>query len=307
MGTILFILILFSVIWLSAWFWFFHKENASPAKMNKRIDNAFESGDYKKAKENLLKTPNLNSNTDALFKLGTSHFKLGEYEDAKKCFEQILKLTPKDINTLLNLAQLLEQQGNYEEAIEIYNKILSQNDKDILAYLRIGNIYSKQGKYESALEILEKAKQISPENIQIECSITRNKIELCDSESDEYKQLIDEYANFEGKEDLPNDFKFNLAKFYAKDGNIEGALEYCQKAIEESEHDVEAYQLQGLIKLISRDIAGAKNSLSIALNLQPSNTETHNIFSYLFCNQTDYCEKEKCRKKYYKLIEKYLK
>lgn len=307
-GLIFIILILFSIVWSLVWFWFFKNDKASIEKIYKSGDKAFEAGDYKKTKALLLSVPDLSANPDAKYKLGIAHLELGEYDAAKAIFEQILKTSPKNVGALSNLAKILQLQGKDNEALEAYSKIIKENSNDVNSYLAISDIYNKQGDYDKALETLEKIKSIVPDNAQVLFSIVKTKSASFDIESDDdYQQIIDEYTTLVGNPDLPKEFDIMLAKTYAKNGQIDEALVHCKKAIEINDSDIDAYRLLGLILLIKQDLAGAKNSLSMALNLKPSSVETHNIFSYLLCSQDKDCDREKCRKKYYKLIEKYIK
>lgn len=300
------ILIIFSIVWTLIWIWFFRGENPSVNVIG-LAKKAFKVGDYKAVKEILSEIQDTNMNNDSLYMLGISNLKLGKYDDAKTILEKILSSSPKDVKTLSNLAKVFELQHNYADAIATYNKALSENSKDAETYVSIANIHYEQEQYNESLEILEKANKIIPHNNKILCSIIRCKISLCDENTNEYQKLVQEYANFEGKKDLPLDYNITIAKIYAKNGEIDASFKHCLKASEIKEQEIDVYTLLGLIKLIKRDIKGAKESLTIALNLQPSNIEVHNIFSYLLCSQDNYCEKEQCRQKYYKLVEKYIK
>lgn len=302
-GLIFIILIVFSVVWLFIWLWFFRNGNA-PRKSKGAI-KAFEHGNYKKAKELLLKTPDLETNFENKYKLGLVHLKLDEYDEAKKCFEQVLKNSPKNFDALFNLAQVLQLQKKYTEALETYAKAAKENSKDIECSLNIGKIYYEQGDYNNALEVLEKTKEISPDNVQILFAIVKCKSELCDIENDaESQQIIDEYTKLVQSANLLKDFDISFAKVHAKIGNIDEAFQCCKNAIEKNAEDIEAYKLLGLIQLIQKDFSGAKNSLSIALNFQSNNPETHHLFSYLFCSHENGCALQRCRTKYYELLNK---
>lgn len=300
---VLIILIMFSIIWASVWIWFFKGGKFFGRKVRKAFNRAFELGNYKKAKSLLLRMSDLNKNPETKFKLGIVHLKLNEYEDAKNCFEQVLKISPKNFDALVNLAQVLQSQKEYDEAVKIYTDAIQQNDKDINCYLNIGLIHAEQGNYDNALKILEKAKELFPEDVQILFNIVKCKSELCDIENDsECQQIINEYTELMNKDNLPKDFHFSFAKMQARIGNIDEALELCKNAVKTNETDMEAYKLLGLMQLVKKDFSEAKNSLSMALNFEENNSETHHLFSYLFCSHEDGCALQKCRKKYYELI-----
>lgn len=304
-SLIFLILIIFSAVLFLGWFWFFMSEKSSDKNVFKAGVKAFEKGNYKKAKELLLKAPDIDTSFETKYNLGIVHLKLDEYDDAKKCFEQVLKSSPKNFDALFNLAQVLQLQEKYDEALEFYNKAIKENDKNVDCLLNIGNVHCKKGDYDKALEVLEKAKEILPDSAKVLFSIAKCKGELYVTENKgEYQQIIDEYNKLSGMPDLPLEFNISLAKVYAKNGDIDKALQHCKNAIEVNEEDIEAYKLLGLIQLIKKDFSGAKNSLAIALNFQSNNEETHHLFSYLFCSHEEGCALQQCRNKYYELIKK---
>lgn len=304
-GLILIILIVFSVVWLFVWLWFFKGGRFSGKNMLKSSINAFEQGNYKKAKELLLKIPDTDTNSETKYKLGLVHLKLSEYDNAKSCFEQVLKTSPKNFDALFNLAQILQLQEKYDESIEMYARAAKENNKNIECSLNIGDIYYEQGSYDKALEVLEKVKEIAPDNIQLLFSIVKCKSELCDMENEaERQQIIDEYTKLAENANLLKNFNISFAKVHAKIGNVLEAFKYCKDAIEANGEDIEAYKLLGLINLIQNDLPGAKNSLSIALNFQSNNVEIHHLLSYLFCIHEKGCALQQCRDKYYELVNK---
>lgn len=300
------ILIIFSIVFFLVWFWFFKNDQISNEKKYTAWQHAFDAGNYKKAKSIISQVSDFSINNDAKSKLGLTLIMMKEYDAAKTLFEEILKNSPSDTNALSHLAQIYRIQGRDAEALDLFTKILANNDKDVLALLNIGSIKIKQKCYTEALDVLEKAKITESENINVLFLITKCKGELC-NDPESCMQVIEEYKDLEERAISIDEYDISFAKLYAKAGKLDDALQYCKKALERNDADLEAYRLSGLIQLISNDLISAKNSLTMALNLQPGNVETHNIFSYLLCNQDSECEREACRLKYYNLIENYIK
>lgn len=58
--------------------------------------------------------------------LGMGGIKSGQYENAIKRFEAVLKIAPNDMEALLNLAETYDRMGNKEDAIKWYKTILPQ-------------------------------------------------------------------------------------------------------------------------------------------------------------------------------------
>lgn len=307
-GLIFLIIILFTVVLFLVWFWFYKGGSLFGnfgGNLKKAIKKDFEKGNYKKVKELLLKDPDLENNIDNKYKLAMAHLKLQEYEEAQVCFEDVLKKNPKHFEAMMGLAQSFQLQEKYPEAMEFYDKAYKENVKDMDCPLNMGEILFKTGEFEKALEILEKAKELAPENVKISFAIVKCKSEVCNVDNkEECQQIIDEFNKLAGKEDLPKEFDISIAKLYAKTGQIEDALYHCQNAVESNEKDIEAYKLLGLIQMLKKDLAGAKNSLSVALHLQSNNVEIHQLFSYLLCMHEDGCAMQKCRQKYFDLIRK---
>ena len=97
-------------------------------------------------------------------------------------YEQIIKNNPEDLNSYLRLGYIYEVRSiapfinDYDKALEYYLKALdltmsssSAGNTGIIIYLntRIGYIYFEKKKYSQAIEYLEKAKEMSPQNVEV--------------------------------------------------------------------------------------------------------------------------------------------
>lgn len=302
------ILIMFSALWLIVWGWFFRISKKTSIRFQDIGKKAFANGNYKKAKELLLKAMERGKNPDIKFKLAISYLNLKEYTNAQVLFEELLKDSPENIDIMLKLAETYGKQKKYVEALDIYTKILNKKPKDLHCLLKVANIYFEQEDFEKCIETLATIEKLAPGNKEALILSLKCKAELADPDNeDEYGNIINEYLAFSQKNETTPDFEISLAKVYAKNGDLTNALTTCKKAMEISTENVKAYQMLGLIQLIKKDYEGAKRTLNIALGFEPKNEETHNLFSYVLCQQVDGCPLKACREKYYKLIEKYLK
>lgn len=279
-GSLFLIFLMFSIALTVVWVWFYYN--------------------YKPSGED--------SSPDAKLKSGIAFLTSKDYNAAKACFENILKISPKNFEALFNLGNVLLLQKNYDEAITFINKALAENGNSVESYLKLGQVHFEKGDYTKALEAFEKAIGIEPENIEALFGIVKCKAELCNFENDEEcQQILDEYLKLADEQNLPSGFHISLAKVYAKKGQINDAYENCKKALEQDEQDIEVHKLFGLIQLIKKDFVGAKNSLAIALSFQSNNMEIHNIFSYVMCHQEKGCPLDDCREQYFELIKKHIK
>jgi len=164
----------------------------------------FNQGEYDKAIIEFEKSIELDaSHTESCYYLGQCYLQKGiiEYKNknilkayslyrkANKFaeqvipkYEKIIENNPKDLNSYLRLGYIYETRSivpfinEYNEALEYYLKALEletssspAGNTGITIYLntRIGYIYFEKKKYSQAIECLEKAKEMSPQNVEV--------------------------------------------------------------------------------------------------------------------------------------------
>lgn len=305
LSQIILIISIFTILLAFVWKWFFESVSEPDNDSYKLSKTAFKNGDYKKVKELLAGS---SSTKESKFMLGLSLLHLDELDAAKEAFLQVLKAVPNNIDAMLNLAKVSQKQKNYDEALEMYAKILSINPDNLEAILNMGLVNLDKGKINDAFTYLNKAKELSPDNPQVLYSIAKCKSVMCDMDNeDACKEALEEYTKLENNPNLPSEFNSDLARLYAKSGDVDKALACCQKVLLQESENLEIYKLLGLVQFIRQDYEAAKTTLSTAINLKPDDVEAHNILSYVLCQNEDACLREKCREKYYEVIKKYLK
>lgn len=301
------ILILFSLLWLIMWGWFYKVDKSTLARLQRVAQKAFDKGNYDKAKKLFQKSLRGNNDPSMKYKLALSQLNLKEYKSAQSTLEELLKVSPADEDILMSLAKTLELQKLYDESLDVCTKIVSQNPRNIDCLLNIAKIHLVKKDPQKCLEYLEQIKVLAPDSNKANLLSLQCRASICNVEDEgEYAELISDYLGSSENSELTSDFHFAFAKVYARNGDMLNSMTVCKKAIELNAEDVEAYQLMGLIQLLNNDFDAAKNTLNLALGFEPKNKETHNIFSYVLCQQVDNCPLQVCREKYYKLIEKYM-
>lgn len=308
--TIILMLCVYIILFTLAWFWFFKKEKSLCEKLYTAGLKAFDAKNFKKAKKYFSKIVFLNANyEDARYKLGITNFELKKLPEAKDCFENILKDTPKFFDALFYLGQILRIQKEYKKAEETINKALEENEKSHDCHFELGIILIGLEDYQKALESFKKAEELGSGNKLLPFYINKCNQELCDFDDDEQVDaIIKTYLALElaYKDNIPPGFNKAMANTYARHGNVDKALEYTKKSLLNNSEDVESYKLLALIQYSQKDYAGAKNSLSTALHLQPKDKELHTILSYSLCQDVDDCPLQKCREKYQEVMKKFL-
>jgi Flp pilus assembly protein TadD/tRNA A-37 threonylcarbamoyl transferase component Bud32 len=104
--------------------------------------------------------------------LGLVQMYLGSYREAETSFRKLLAQEPKDVFTLLNLADTVSLQGRQEEAAPIYRQVvreasLEAKDWQILSARAQALAHLKDSP--GAVEAVQKMLRIGPEGAQIAC------------------------------------------------------------------------------------------------------------------------------------------
>ena len=99
-----------------------------------------------------------NKDAFALFKLGMLAKKVGNFEDARKYFEQSHQAKPDFIKTEVNLANLKFEVGDLEGAEEDYKKLISKYPHVLPSYMNLSQIYTNQSRYLDGEAFMNQAK-----------------------------------------------------------------------------------------------------------------------------------------------------
>ena len=119
-------------------------------------------GQFEKAKkifeDNISINPN---NFDAMNNLGNTYKLLENYKDAELMYLKALKVNPNFSESLQNLANLKFELHNYDQALSLYNKAYDANPNNFLALYNLGLVYQALGKFENAEKTLKKVLKIN--------------------------------------------------------------------------------------------------------------------------------------------------
>jgi tetratricopeptide (TPR) repeat protein len=93
--------------------------------------------------------------------LGLSYTYLGRFDEAKKAFQNGLKLDPRNSFCLFNLGYIAEQQGDFTRAEAIFQKVLQLDPNFSNAQLELANLRIEAGRLPEAEQLLRKYIQVS--------------------------------------------------------------------------------------------------------------------------------------------------
>jgi tetratricopeptide (TPR) repeat protein len=125
--------------------------------------------DYADAIRWLEKAVALDStNKDVWYYLGRAYYTRARLVEARKAFQTILYLDPRNSRAENNLGLILETEGKPAAAMEAYGKAIAWQEQNSplgeQPYVNLGNLLMEQGQMKEAIEPLEKAVALAPNN-----------------------------------------------------------------------------------------------------------------------------------------------
>jgi tetratricopeptide (TPR) repeat protein len=107
-------------------------------------------------------------NIDAWYSLGRAYYTVARLDEARKAFQTVLELDPRNVKAETNLGLIHESSGEPAAAIEAYRRAISWQEESLRLseqpYVNLGNILMEQGQTKDALGPLEKAVALAPDN-----------------------------------------------------------------------------------------------------------------------------------------------
>lgn len=96
-------------------------------------------------------------------KMGIAYQMLFNLPDAIRCYEESLKLDPKNANVLNNLGTVYDSQKEYKTAVKMYHKALKIEPKSSLVLKNLGTDLLAQHQYKKGWEAYKTALAMDPE------------------------------------------------------------------------------------------------------------------------------------------------
>jgi len=149
-------------------------------------------------------------------KTGIAYHQMLRLDEARKAYEQAIKLKPDYVEALNNMGTIYYAKKSYRRAISWYNRALklsADQPRAASIYMNLGTAYFARKKYDQASEAYQTALKIDPD-------------------------VFEHHSNFgvmleERTVEERAKYHYYLAKLYAKSGRNELALQYLRKALEE--------------------------------------------------------------------------
>jgi Flp pilus assembly protein TadD len=95
-------------------------------------------------------------------------FAAHKFDEAEQKYQDVLKLDPKNVYTLGNLATIELEMDKTDEAETHLQEALAIKPADAFCLGALGNLRFRQGKYDQALDALSHAAQLKPDDAEIQ-------------------------------------------------------------------------------------------------------------------------------------------
>jgi tetratricopeptide (TPR) repeat protein len=255
--------------------------------------------------------PNNDGGAHELFVAALASYDAGDYEAARKGFEQVVAKAPQSLNAQFNLGLIAERQGRLAEAQTAYEKVLFLDQNHQASLLNLGRLYRLQDKFDQAISLYEKA--LKAPGREHDVALLNNltvayrlagRYELAEAtarrvlarskdNADAYKNLALIYYD-QGQyrlaelvsgnarklaESDPGVYN-NLGMIYLKLNDRPRALAQFQKAVSLDAKFAPGHMNIGAMALAYRDYVGAERAFAKAMELDPLSYEGQLFYAY---------------------------
>jgi len=146
-------------------------------------------------------------------KTGIAYHQLMQLDNARRCYEQAVKLKPEYHEAVNNLGTIWYAKKNYRRAINQYKKAIKLSPDSASIHSNLGTAYFARKQTDLAMEEFRRALELDPNVFEHHSS---------------YGVMLQERS----VEDRAK-FHYSMAALYAQGGRNDLALQYLRKALEE--------------------------------------------------------------------------
>ena len=143
------------------------KENHKNAKALECIGVAYNNAKkFEKAIDFFNKALDIDpTQSNIIYEKAVSTYALKNVQEARKLYEDVIKLNPNNIRALLELSKILCNEGNYDTALELLTHAEIESSEDSEFPLILGAVYANKKEYGTAIEFFERSIKLNPKNV----------------------------------------------------------------------------------------------------------------------------------------------
>ena len=211
--------------------------------------------------------------SDALVMIGKEYLFIDNFENAKEKFKEYIKNHQLDYAVLNNLLYCFDALGNTDNTINYLNDFLEENPYCEVAWHQLGKQYLKKDLFKEALTAFDFA--IISDDSFVGAYLEMGKVL---EKLNKINQAIEQYE-IVTKIDEPNPFAlYRIACCHNKLGNIELAISYYNKTVEEDPIHDSAWMSLATSYYKQKDYLEAKNHLIKAIEIDSENIKYWELY-----------------------------
>jgi len=216
----------------------------------------------KKIYQELIKI--IPTHPEVLANLGTIEIQEGNIEVGIECLQKSIDVDSSQSFVLSNLANALLDTGKVSDALVYYDKALKLNPLSPELFYNKARALRVSKKYDEAIENYKKALIINPDYIA-----AISNLGFLFNELHEFDHALNEYNKALKIQSSNAEIYYNRGIVYENKKQYDAALEDYDTAININENFKGAYISRGNIKFILNDLNGAMHDYSYAIKLDP--------------------------------------
>lgn len=249
-------------------------------------DNAFREGDYRealKAYEEVLRTSP--GDRLATANLATCYFRIRKEKKAEALLDEHLEQHPDDVASRLLLARVMIRQGNLERAAEALRAAVAAEPDSLMGRYNLGFVAYRLRLYDESLEQLQRTIELQPNHP--EAYYTLGLVLLAQKQVEEAIDALDKAVEIDPKHVRAH---FNLATANARAGRMEEAQKHQaiftelsglsdRKAVEEQQ--IKSSSLKAVQYLLDRKYPEALSEYQALVEEHPGYAPLHNAIGMI--------------------------
>ena len=245
---------------------------------------AFQGGDYGKARDLLIKISRTANVPEVHNLLGAVYDRLSDWSKAKGQFEKALILKPDYVDARYNFARSLEKQGNFSEAIFHLEKLAEVRPvaPEILSHL--GHAYFALQEYQKSIDVLQRIEEGSPlrnRDFYLTLGTANERLRKVEAAEENLKLAM---------KVAPDDWivQSALARVYMVQLKRQDAISLLRSAVSTSRSEPELHALLAEAYLLVDDVTSALSEYELASKFGHNAEPYSSRLATLYFKRADY-------------------
>lgn len=162
-----------------------------------------DQNDTKRAEANLKDALKIDSECAAAYLyLGDLYYETGNIDNAISAWRRIVTLFPEIAYiTFGRLEKAFYEKGRFEKIVDLYNDVLDRNPRDVRTIMTLANIHRKKGNLDDALRLCQMALEFDPGSRRIKQALARLYYEKGDVERS-LQAMVEAFNGFSSDEEF---------------------------------------------------------------------------------------------------------